>query len=291
MLSAELMRQFRRLQWRARRLVQTMLEGQYHSAFRGTGLSFEEVREYQPGDEVRAIDWNVTARTAVPHVKRFVEERELNVMLVADLSGSLRFGSGLQSKRRVLGELAALISLSAISNGDRVGLIAGGAAVERYLRPAKGLTHTLRLLRDILYFEPGRPGTSLAGLLEFLNRTQRKRAIVFFISDFLDGGFDRPFRAAGRFHDFIALKVGDPRERELPAVGLVQFEDAETGRQRLIDTAKRSLRDGFARRAVGRDAALRKLARSAAADLIEVPGGGDHLDALVRFFRLRRSRR
>ncbi|HEY8506595.1 MAG TPA: DUF58 domain-containing protein [Gemmataceae bacterium] len=290
MLSAELMRQFRRLQIRARRVVQSLLEGQYHSVFKGSGLSFEDVREYQPGDDVRSIDWNVTARIGHPFVKRFVEERELTVLLVADLSGSQRFGSALQSKRSVMGELAALIAFSAVSNNDRVGLIAGGDAVERFVPPGKGPRHTLRVLRDVLFFEPQSPGTSLRGLLDFLNRVQRRRAIVFLFSDFLDTGYENAFRIAGRFHDLIAVCVRDPREEELPDVGLVQLQDAETGRQWLADTADAKLRAAFAAQGRKRREDLRRLARSAQVDLIEAATDGGHFEALVRFFRMREHR-
>lgn len=291
MLSVEVMRQVRRLQLRARRAVQTLLGGEYHSVFKGVGLSFDEVREYQPGDDIRSIDWNVTARVGSPFIKRFVEERELTVMLVVDVSGSQRFGTQKQPKRAVAAELAALIAFSAIANNDRVGLIAFSDRVERYVAPAKGSRHVLRLLRDILFFEPERQKTSLKAALDYLNQVQRRRAIVFSIGDFADEGYDDVFRLTGRKHDLIAVRVTDPRERELPAIGPIQFEDAETGEFLLIDTSSASLRRQFADRATARHEALRKLARSAQVDLVEVGTDGGHFDALVRFFRLREKRR
>lgn len=291
MLPAEVMRQIRRLQLRARRAVQTLLGGEYHSVFKGAGLSFEEVREYQPGDDVRTIDWNVTARMGTPFIKRFVEERELTVLLLTDVSGSQRFGTRRQTKRAVAAELAALIAFSAIANNDRVGLIACSEAVERFVPPSKGVKHVLRLLRDILFFEPEKRGTSLKTGLDYLNQVQRRRAIVFLISDFADEGFESSFRLAGRKHDLIAVRVTDPRERELPNVGLLEIRDAETDKQRLIDSSHREVRRIFAERAAARDEGVRKLTRSAKTDLIEVGTDGGHFDALLRFFRVRERRR
>jgi uncharacterized protein (DUF58 family) len=291
MLPAEVMRQIRRLQLRARRAVQTLLGGEYHSVFKGAGLSFEEVREYQPGDDVRAIDWNVTARVGHPFVKRFVEERELTVLLLADVSGSLRFGTQKQPKRAVAAELAALIAFAAVANNDRVGLIACTDTVEKYVPPAKGAKHVLRLLRDILFFEPERTGTSLKAGLDSLNRVQRRRAIVFLLSDFADAGYESSFRLAARKHDLIAVRVADPREQVLPDAGLIQLEDAETGDRLLVDSSHAGLRRLYEERAAARHEAVRKLARSARVDLIEVGTDGGHFDALVRFFRAREKRR
>ena len=291
MLPADVLRQVRRLHLRARRVVQTLLGGEYHSAFKGAGLSFEEVREYQPGDDVRTIDWNVTARTGHPFIKRFVEERELTLILAVDVSGSQRFGTRQLSKRAVAAELAALLALCAVSNNDRVGLVAFTETVERFVPPNKGPRHILRLLRDILAFEPQKPGTDLAAALDFLNKVQRRRAIVFLISDFLAGGFADAFRRAARKHDLIAVRTSDPREREWPAVGLVRLEDAETGRQVLVDTGSAAVRAAFTAGAKERAAAFTRLARGAQADLIEAGTDGTHFDALLGFFRKRDRRR
>lgn len=291
MLPADVLRQVRRIHLRARRLVQTLLGGEYHSAFKGAGLSFEEVRDYQPGDDVRTIDWNVTARMGQPFIKRYVEERELTMILAVDVSASQRFGTQQLSKRSVAAEIAALLALCAVSNNDRVGLIAFTGSVERFVPPKKGPRHVLRLLRDILAFEPEKKGTDLAAALDYLNKVQRRRAIVFLISDFLGSGFDDAFRRAARKHDLIAVRTSDLREREWPAIGLVRVEDAETGRQTLIDTSSRAFREGFSARSRDRAAAFTKLARGAQADLIEAGTDGTHFDALLAFFRKRDRRR
>ncbi|HXD88230.1 MAG TPA: DUF58 domain-containing protein [Urbifossiella sp.] len=291
MLPADVLRQVRRLHLQARRVVQTLLGGEYHSAFKGVGLSFEEVREYQPGDDVRTIDWNVTARTGQAYIKRFVEERELTLILAVDVSASQRFGSGRQPKRTVAAELAALLALCAVSNNDRVGLIAFTEEIERFVPPNKGPRHVLRLLRDILAFEPQKRGTDLSAALDYLNKMQRRRAIVFLMSDFLGSGFETAFRRAARKHDLIAVRTTDPRELDWPAAGLIRVEDAETGRQMVIDTSNRSFREGFEARNQERMAAFTKLARAAQADLVDVNTSGNHFDALLGFFRKRDRRR
>src|SRR5262249_29798153 len=285
MLPADVLRQVRRLHLRARRLVQTLLGGEYHSAFKGAGLSFEEVREYQPGADVRAIGWNVTARVGHRFIKRYVEERELTLLLVVDVSASQRFGTGMFTKRAAAAELAALLALCAVSNNDRVGLVAFTDTVERFVPPNKGPRHVLRLLRDILAFEPQKPGTDLAAALDYLNKVQRRRAIVFLVSDFLGTGFENAFRRAARKHDLIAARRSDPREQDWPAVGLVRLEDAETGQQTVIDTSSRAFRERFANRSRERMAAFTKLSRGAQADLIEAGTDGNHFDALLAFFR------
>lgn len=290
MIPREIIRQIRRLQLRARRAVEDLLGGEYHSVFKGVGIAFEEVREYQPGDDVRAIDWNVTARMGHPFIKRFVEERELTVMLLVDCSGSQQFGTVQQQKREVAAELAAFLAFSAIANNDRVGLIAFTDRVEQFVPPRKGTRHVLRLIRDVLFFKPEHTGTSVREALDFLNRVSHRRAIVFLLSDFLDQGFERSLRHAGRRHDLIAVRITDPREEELPAVGFLELEDAETGQRLLLDTGKRKVRDAYAQAARSRREEVSKLLRSAQVDLIEVATIGGHLDALVRFFRLRERR-
>jgi uncharacterized protein (DUF58 family) len=290
MLPRELLRQVRRLQLRAKRAVEDLLGGEYRSIFKGAGLAFEEVREYQPGDDIRAIDWNVTARTGHPFVKRFVEERELTVMLVVDTSASQQFGTRLQQKREVAAELAAVLAFSAISNNDRVGLVAFSDRVERLVPPRKGARHVLRLIRDVLFFQPEHRGTCIREALRVLNKVLHRRAIVFLLSDFCDRDYEHAFRYTGQRHDLIAVPIRDPREEELPAAGLVQLEDAETGRVLLFDTGRRRVRNEFAALAKQRRDDLRQLARSAAVDLVEVSTDGGHLDALVRFFDLRQRR-
>ncbi len=290
MLPREVIRQIRRLQLKARRAVQDLLGGEYHSVFKGTGIAFEEVREYQAGDDIRSIDWNVTARMGHPFIKRFIEERELTVVLMVDASGSQQFGTRSQQKREVAAELAAILAFSAISNNDRVGLIQFTDRVEKFVPPRKGNRHVLRLIRDILFFRPTHRGTNLREALDFLNRVLRRRVIVFFLSDFLDEHFERSFKRAGRRHDLVAVRITDPREEELPAVGLLELEDAETGTRLLLDTSSREVREAFAANARARRDTIQQLTRSAGTDLIEVSTDGGHLDALIRFFRLRERR-
>lgn len=290
MLPADILRQVRRLHLRARRLVQTLLGGEYHSAFKGAGLSFEEVREYQPGDDVRTIDWNVTARVGQPFIKRFVEERELTILLVVDVSASTRFGTGMMTKRTAAAELAALLALCATSNNDRVGLVGFTSEVERFVPPDKGPRHVLRLLRDILAFEPQHPGTDLAAALDYVTKVQRRRAIVFVLSDFLSIGYEKSFRRAARKHDLVAIRTLDLREQLWPAAGLVQLQDAETGQQVLLDTNSSAVRTRFEALAAERTAAFTRIARGSQADVIEVSTDGGHFDALLSFFRKRDRR-
>ncbi len=290
MLPQEVLRQIRRLHLQARRAVEDLLGGEYHSVFRGTGIAFEEVREYQPGDDIRSIDWNVTARMGHPFVKRFIEERELTVLLVVDASGSLHFGTQFQQKREVAAELAAVLAFSAISNNDKVGLLLCTNGVERFVPPRKGARHVLRLIRDLLFFQPARRGTDLRAALDYLNRVLRRRAVVFLFSDFLDDGHEQAFKRTGFRHDLIAVRLTDLREEELPRVGLLQVEDAETGEPALLDTGSAAVRTAYREAARRRRAAFLQLARSARADVIEAATDGRHLDALTRFFRLRERR-
>jgi uncharacterized protein (DUF58 family) len=290
MLPHDVLRQIRRLHWKARRAVEDLLGGEYHSVFKGTGIVFEDVRAYQPGDDVRMIDWNVTARMGQPFIKRFVEERELTVLLMVDCSGSQLFGTQMQQKREVAAELAAVLAFSAIRNNDKVGLISFSDRVERFVPPGKGARHVLRIIRDILFFLAQHRGTSLTEALHYLNRVQRRRAIVFLLSDFLDKEFEGALKRTGRRHDLIAVRIRDPREEELPAVGLLQLEDAETGAPLVIDTSSAKVRRAFAEKAKRRRDALTQVTRAAGIDLIDVSTQGGHLDALIRFFHLRERR-
>lgn len=290
MLPREIVRQVRRLHLRARRAVEDMLGGEYHSVFKGAGIAFEEVREYQPGDDIRTIDWNVTARMGHPFIKRFVEERELTVMLLLDCSGSQQFTTRLQRKREVAAELAAVLAFSAITHNDKVGLICFTDQVEKFVPPRKGSRHVLRLIRELLFFEPRHRGTSICDALDYANKVLRRRAVVFLLSDFLDKGFEQPFKRTARRHDLIAVRHHDPREEELPAVGLLQAEDAETGQQVLIDTSRKAVRQAYADKARRRRDTFQQLAASSHVDLIDVTTDGRHLEALMRFFRMRERR-
>jgi uncharacterized protein (DUF58 family) len=290
MLSRELLRQVRRLHLQARRAVEDQLGGAYRSVFKGSGIAFEEVREYQSGDEIRTIDWNVTARMGHPFVKRFVEERELTVMLVVDASASQAFGTSAQQKREAAAELAAVIAFSAIANNDRVGLIHFTDRVERLVPPRKGSRHVLRLLREILFFQPQGKKTCIHEALRILNRVLHRRALVFLFSDFLDHDYERSLRRTGRRHDLVNVILNDPREWFWPKAGIVQLEDAESGELVLFDTSRKGVRERFAARVEARREGLRKLARSAGIDLIEASTDGGGIAALAKFFRLRQRR-
>jgi uncharacterized protein (DUF58 family) len=290
MLPPDVGRQLRRLQIRARRAVAGLLGGEYHSVFKGTGLAFADVRAYQPGDDVRAIDWNVTARMGQPFLKRFVEERELTVLFVVDASASLAVGTRRQAKREVVAELAALLAFAALHNNDRVGLLHYTDRVEHVVPPRRGTRHAQRLLRDILFYQPTGRRTDLRVALDTLNRIQRKRAIVFLFSDFLDDGFDRALRLAGRRHDLIAVRVSDPLEEELPDVGLLELVDVETDEPILVDTRSAAVRRAYGRNRQLREEELRRRFRGARVDAIDISTAGGHLDALIGFFRRREQR-
>jgi uncharacterized protein (DUF58 family) len=290
MLSRDLRRQMRRLQLRARRAVEDLLGGAYRSVFKGSGIAFEEVREYQPGDDIRSIDWNVTARMGHPFVKRFIEERELTLLLVLDVSASQRFGTRAQEKREVAAELAALLAFCAIANNDKVGLLTVSDRVEKFVPPRKGTRHALRLMRDILFHEPAHAGTQLRAGLDFLNRVLRRRAVVFLLSDFRDTGYEKAFRRTAKRHDLIAVHHGDPLEQRLPAVGLIQVQDAETGASLLIDSSDPAFQQAQQEVAQKGRAVVQQMAHAARADWIDVSTDGSHLDALLRFFRLRERR-
>jgi uncharacterized protein (DUF58 family) len=286
----EILKKVRQIEIRTNREVTDVLGGQYHSVFKGRGMEFEEVREYLPGDEVRSIDWNVTARFGHPYIKKFKEERELTVMLVVDVSASGQFGSVRQSKNELAAELAAVLAFSAIRNNDKVGLIMFTDRIERFVAPKKGRRHVLRVIREILAFEPQGTGTDLGLALDYLNHVQRRRAVCFLISDFQDEDFQKKLRVAGKRHDLVALSVRDPREEELPAVGLVELRDAETGERAIVDTFDRSVRETFALEAKARLESLRQRLRSTAVDQVEIRTDADYMRPLIRFFRMRERR-
>ena len=290
MLPREVLRQIRRLQLRARRAVEDLLGGEYHSVFKGTGMAFEEVREYQPGDDIRGIDWNVTARMGHPFIKRYVEERELTVILMIDASASLSFGTADQAKREVVAEIGALLTLCAASNNDRIGLLLCTDRVEKFVPPRKGARHALRVIRDLFVFRPEHKGTDLRGALDFLNRVTRRRVLLFLFSDFLDTGYERALERTGHRHDVVTVVVSDPREHELPAAGLVELQDAETGERLVVDTSSPRFRAAFAERCAERRRAFEQRARGHRIDVLDVSTAGQHLDALIRFFRLRERR-
>lgn len=287
MISKELAKKVRYIQIMTNKAVNDVLAGEYHSVFKGQGMEFDEVREYQPGDEIRTIDWNVTARTGHPHVKRFREERELTLLFLVDLSASGRFGSVKNMKNEVATELCALLAFSAIKNNDKVGLVVFTEEVEMFIPPAKGTTHVLRLISELLSFEPKKNGTKIRAGLDFAARILNRRSIVFLISDFFDKEYDRTLRILSRRHDLIALSVNDPREYELPDVGLLDLQDAETGATVTIDTGSAAVRKQYAAAGRARSEGLRESLRSMDIDLIEVGTSHDYLLDLIRFFKRR----
>jgi len=286
----EILKKIRRLELRTRRLVNSTFAGQYHSVFKGRGMNFEEVREYTIGDEIRSIDWNVTARMNAPFVKKYTEERELTVMLVVDVSASGSFGSVDLSKRELAAEVAAILAFSAIKNNDKVGLLLFSDDVELFIAPKKGRMHTLRLIREMLYFEPKGKGTNLAAALEYLNKVITRRAVVFVVSDFMADDYTKALTVAGRRHDVVAMPIVDPGEEHLPDVGLITFEDAETGEQIEINTSSRKVRNAFAAAEDSRRKALNKLFGSRGLDVVPLATNEDYLIPLRAFFT-RRERR
>ena len=287
---AEILKKIRALEIKTKGLVQTAFAGDYHSVFKGRGMNFEEVREYQPGDEIRAIDWNVTARLGTAYVKKFTEERELTVVLVVDVSASGSFGSVSQSKRELAAEVACLLAFSAIRNNDKVGLLLFTDRVELFIPPKKGRSHTLRIIREILFFEPEGKGTEPALALDYLNKVVTRRAVVFFISDFQTGDFSRSLAVSGRRHDFIAVHVEDERERVLPNIGIITLEDAETGEQIEINTRDASTRARFSDLAEAQQEELARTLRRNNIDSISLRTGDDYLPALRSFFKQRERR-
>lgn len=290
MIPKELARKIRYLQIHTRKAVNDVLAGEYESVFKGRGMEFEEVREYQPGDEVRSIDWNVTARMGRPYVKRFVEERELTAIFLVDLSASGTFGTVRQTKNEVAAELCALLAFAAIKNNDKVGLIVFTDTVELFIPPKKGLSHVLRLIREILYFKPEQTRTNMAEGLDYLGRVTTKRCVVFLISDFQGEGFEKPMRVLGKRHDLIAVTVTDPREKRIPNVGLVELEDAETGEMVLVDTGSVKVRNEYERMGRERTQRLKETFRSMDVDQIEVSTGEDYVRGIERFFLARERR-
>ena len=287
MIPKELAKKIRYLQIYTSKAVNDVLAGEYQSVFKGQGMEFQEVREYQPGDEVRSIDWNVTARMGHPFVKRFVEERELSITFLVDLSASGAFGSTGKMKNEVAAELCALLAFAAVKNNDKVGLILFTDCIELFVPPGKGVSHVLRLIRELLNFSPRQVQTNITEGLDYLGRVTTKRNVVFLISDFLGEGFEKVMRIVAKRHDLIAISVADPREVALPSVGLIELEDAETGERIVVDTSSLRVRKRYEHLGAARGGRLRELFRSMDVDQIEVLTDRDYLIDLVRFFRAR----
>ena len=286
----DLLKKIRHIEIRTNRLAHDVFAGEYHSVFKGRGMEFDEVREYTPGDEIRTIDWNVTARYGHPFVKRYVEERELTVMLVVDASASGLFGTSGQIKADLATEICALLAFSAIRNNDRVGLIIFTDRVEKYVPPKKGYQHVLRVILELLNFQPEGKGTNFEEALGYLNRVRRRQSVVFLVSDFLADDYRRPLLVTSKRHDVIALAITDPREVELPSVGLLELEDAETGQMLLVDTSSRAFREAYARQAQSRRARRDQIFRSINVDRIDMYTGQSYVEPITKFFKERARR-
>ncbi|UCC47694.1 MAG: DUF58 domain-containing protein [Gemmatimonadota bacterium] len=283
----EVLRQVKLIELRTRGLVDTHFSGEYQSVFKGQGMEFAEVREYVPGDEYRTIDWNVSARMGHPYVKTYTEERELSVLFAVDLSGSAQFGTRGRFKAEVAAEIAAVVAMAAIKNNDRVGLVLFTDRIEQFVPPKKGRRHALRLIRDLLAFEPSARGTDLSVALDYIGRILRHRAIVFLISDFQDSNFEKSLKVVSRRHDLVAVTVGDPRERELPDVGYLELIDAETDQRIVLDSGNRFVREQFEHLATEDEARLRRLLRRLSVDQIEIQTDRSYVLPLINFFRAR----
>ncbi len=290
MIPQEVMQQIRRIQIRTSHMVNDILAGQYESVFKGQGMEFKEVREYVPGDDIRMIDWNVTARTGTPHVKLLAEERELTVMLLVDASASGRFGSVGRFKNELAAELCAVLAFSAIQNNDKVGLIVFTGEVELYIPPSKGRKHVLRVIREVLFFRPKGTGTNIPAALHFLNGVTSRRAVAFLVSDFMADDYETPLRIANRRHDIIAVTVTDPREEVLPDVGFVSVRDTETGRETLVDTSDGETRKLYAKAAIERQRKQEQAFQRTKVDAIHVRTDRPYVSELYRFFRMRERR-
>jgi len=286
-LPAEILKKVRRVELKTRRLVNESMAGEYHSVFKGRGMAFAEVREYQPGDDVRIIDWNVTSRMGNPFVKVYDEERELTVMLLVDASSSGQFGTNEQLKGEIAVEISALLAFSAIKNNDRVGLAIFTDRVETFIPPKKGRDHVLRVIRELLSFRPSGRGTDIAAALEYLNRVLRKKSVVFLLSDFMAPEFDRPMRLTNKRHDLVAMSITDPREVELPDVGLIELEDAETGRRTLVDTADAGFRRRYTEVAGMQKDDLKRRLGAMDVDYVEIRTDEPYDRPLMHFFRKR----
>jgi uncharacterized protein (DUF58 family) len=290
MIPREILKQVRRIEISTRGLVNEVFSGEYHSVFKGRGMNFAEVRAYQYGDDIRSIDWNVTARNGAPFVKVFEEERELTVMLVVDVSASGEFGSRDRMKGEVAVEICALLAFSAIKNNDKVGLVIFSDRIEKFVPPRKGRRHVLRVLRELLFHEPQGRRTDITAALEYLTHVQRKKAVTFVVSDFQDDGFEKALAVAGRRHDVIAVRMGDRREQELPELGYLELEDPETGERVVVNTSDPGFRERFRRQVTGRRDQLDRALRRSKVDVIDIESGQPYVQPLMRFFQDRARR-
>lgn len=287
MIPRQIIQKIRQIEIRTKHLVNDVFSGEYHSVFKGRGMEFAEVREYEPGDEIRSIDWNVTARLGRPYIKRFIEERELTVILMADVSASGHFGTANRMKSEITAEICALLAFAAIQNNDRVGLLMFTDQIEKFIPPKKGRTHILRVIREVLYTQPGHTGTDLTQALEYLNRLLTRRCIVFILSDFLAEDYMKPLRVASKRHDVVAVTITDPRELSLPGIGLIELQDAETGEEVLVDTGDADWRRQYAEYNRALREARDQQFRVTGVDAIHVRTDEPYFDPLLQFFKLR----
>ena len=290
MIPREILKKVRKIEISTRGLVNEVFSGEYHSVFKGQGMTFSEVREYQYGDDIRAIDWNVTARTGAPFGKVYEEERELTVVLVVDVSASGDFGSLERMKGELAVELSAVLGFSAVKNDDKIGLILFSDRIEKFVPPRKGRRHVLRVLRELLYHRPQGRGPDIGGALEYLSRVVPRRAVVFLVSDFMGEGFFRPLSVAGKRHDLIAVRVRDRREQELPPLGLMEMEDPETGERLVVNSSDPDFQTAFRARSKERQAALDRDLRRCQVDVIDVETGQPYVKPLMHFFKQRMRR-
>jgi len=290
MIPREILKQVRRIEIRTRGLVNEVFSGEYHSVFKGRGMSFAEVREYQYGDDIRNIDWNVTARSGAPFVKVYEEERELTVMLVVDVSASGEFGTRERMKGELAVEICGLLAFSAIKNNDKVGLIIFSDRIEKFVPPRKSRRHVLRVLRELLYHEPEGHGTDITAALEYLAHVQRKKAVTFLVSDFQDDGYEKALAVAGRRHDLIAVRLGDRRERELPPLGYLELEDPESGERVVVNTSDPRFRETFTQRVEEARTRQDQALRRSKVDVIDIDTGQPYVRPLMRFFQARARR-
>jgi len=287
MSTSSLLKKVRQIEIKTKGISNHLFAGEYHTAFKGKGMAFSEVREYQPGDDVRSIDWNVTARYNTPFVKIFEEEREMTVMMLIDVSASENFGTRKQFKRELATEIAAILAFSAIKNNDKVGVIFFTDKVEKFIPPKKGKSHILRIIREVLAFKPQSKGTDISGALEYFNSVIKKRSICFVLSDFISSSFEKPLRIASNKHDIVGLRIYDKREDSLPNVGLVPMQDAETDDIIFVDTSNKEVRTIFAENRAIKIKAIKKSFSTSGLDLINITTGNDYIKPLINFFKNR----
>ena len=290
METSELLRKVRKIEIKTRGLTSHVFSGEYHSAFKGRGMTFSEVREYQPGDDIRAIDWNVTARFNNPYIKVFEEERELTVMLLVDMSGSKEFGTQIQLKQDMVTELCAVLAFSAIQNNDKIGVIFFTDKIEKFIPPKKGKSHILRIIRELINFEPEHSKTNIAQALRYFTNVIKKRSTAFIISDFIDEGFEQALKIANKKHDIVALQIFDKREKELPSVGLIKFQDAETGEAKWVDTSNKEIIKMYALASRKNDERLKEIFKRSGVDSARIGTHQSYMQPLMNLFKQRENK-